>query len=328
MPSGGTIVTCTLNAALDRTLVAPGFAPGHSWTAATVLAQGGGKGLNVSRALRSLGCAILALGFAGGHVGALMRRALEDEGLPHELTPIARESRICTAIVDPDSGVATEVNEAGPVIDADETAAFLACFGRALARARLVVLSGSLPAGVREDFYAVLITRARAAGVPCFLDSRGAALRAGAEAAPLLIKPNQHEARDLLGRDFDPEDGDFVRGALPRPGPAVLALTLGAAGAVLHAPSGSWRAWPPAVRPLDTVGAGDSFVAGLAAALVRGAGDAPLEAAIGDPAVLEAMLRLATATAAANILTIGAGRCDPGDVARLAPAVTINRLGR
>jgi 1-phosphofructokinase family hexose kinase len=326
VPDRATIVTCTLNAALDRTLIAPGFTAGRSYTAAHAMQLGGGKGLNVARALRCLGHPVLALGFAGGHIGALMRRALDDEGMQHDLTPIARESRICTAILDPERGTATEVNEAGPAIEADEVAAFLVHFDRALSGARLVVLSGSLPRGIPHDFYAVLIARARSVGVPCFLDSRDAALRAGVAVAPLLIKPNQHEAADLLGGAFDPEDGAFVRGALPRPGPAVLGLTLGAEGAVLHGPSGSWRARPPSLHPVDTVGAGDAFLAGLAAALVPAAGDQPLERAIADPATLESMLRLATATAAASTLAVGAGRCDPADIARLAPAVAIARL--
>lgn len=330
------IVTVTLNAALDRTLVAPGFRPGHSSTAERGLSLGGGKGLNVARALLSLGAPVLGLGFAGGLVGEQMRRSLHDEGLPHELIPIARESRICTAIVDPESGMATEVNEAGPTIAEEEQRAFVAAYDRALARAQIVTLSGSLPDGLPVDFYASLIERARSASVPCLLDTRGAALPAGARAAPLLVKPNQLEAAQLLGDAFDPEDGDFVRRALPRPGPLVLCLTLGAAGAVLHAAAGSWRAQAPAVRVLDTVGAGDSFIAGLAAALLRAMEResphdphplARVEAAIARSDVLESMLRLATATATANILTLGAGRCDRRDIERLLPRVTLRRLG-
>ena len=317
------IVTVTLNAALDRTLVAPGFAPGQSRTADRGLNLGGGKGLNVARAVRCLECPVLALGFAGGFTGEAIRRALDAEGLPHDLTPIRGESRTCTAIVDPESGVATEINEPGAAVSEDEMRAFLASFDRALNRARLVALSGSLPEGIPEDFYAQLIVRARAAGVPCFLDTRGSALRAGMNAAPLLAKPNQHEAAGLLGEAFDPEDSAFVRRALPQPGPTLLAITLGPDGAVLHSRTGAWRARPPVVRPVDTVGAGDSFVAGLAAALVLAGEGRPLEDAVTQPAVLEEMLRLATATAVANTLTIGAGRCDRADIARLLDMVEV-----
>ena len=328
------IVTITMNAALDRTLVAPSFRIGESRDADSVLVLGGGKGLNVARALRALGAPVLALGCAGGTVGDQIRRVLDKEGLLHDLTSIAAESRVCTAIVDPVAGLATEVNEAGPMISESEASEFLERYDRALRMARLVVVSGSLPAGLPERFYGMLAARARAAGVPLLLDSRGAGLRGAIDAEPLLIKPNEHEARELLGQ-IDLQDGPAVLRALPRPGPALVAITLGASGSILHAPAGSWRAEAPPVRPLDTVGAGDSFVAGLAAVLYRAveaeAGtrrDAQtlLDAtrnAIVRPALLEEMLRTATAVATANILTLGAGRCDADDIARLLPLVRI-----
>ena len=353
------IITVTPNAALDRTLVASGFAIGESRTVERALILGGGKGINVARALHGLGQPVLALGFVGGRTGELIRAALDAEGLPHELTPIGAESRTCTAIIDPTSGSATEVNEPGAAVTGSEQAAFLDRFDRALDDAQLVALSGSLPPGLPDDFYATLIDHARAAGVPCLLDTSGRALAAGIAAAPLLAKPNQHEATALLGGAFNPEDGAFVARALPSPGPAVLCLTLGADGAVLHASAGSWRARPPRLQVLDTVGAGDCFVAGLAAALVRamaslqlvdasapgaalpapggGPGAEPVDApsayrraliALNTSATLEAMLWLASAVSAASTLTIGAGRCGQGDTERLLPQVTITPLQR
>ena len=351
------IVTVTPNAALDRTLVASGFAIGESRTVERALILGGGKGINVARALRSLDQPVLALGFAGGRTGEQIRAALDVEGLPHDLTPIAAESRTCTAIIDPSSGSATEVNEPGAIVTGYEQLAFLDRFDRALGEAQLVALSGSLPPGLPDDFYATLIEHARVAGVPCLLDTSGRALPPGISAAPLLAKPNQHEAMALLGGAFDPEDRAFVARALPSPGPVVLCLTLGPDGAVLHAPAGSWRARLPRLRVVDTVGAGDCFVAGLAAALIRAISGPPSAAAalgairatpdgpvgtwtatpsaysralaaISEPATLEAMLRLATAVSAANTLTIGAGRCELADIERLLPQVAITPLQR
>lgn len=335
------IITVTPNTALDRTLVAPGFALGESRSVERGLSLGGGKGINAARALRGLDQTVLALGFAGGGTGNLIRVALDVEGLPYDLIHIAAESRTCTAIIDPISGSATEVNEPGATVTAREQAVFLDRFARALAGAQLVILSGSLPPGIPDNFYATLIEHARALGVPCLLDTSGRALASGVAAAPLLIKPNQHEAVALLGSAFDPEDGAFVARTLPSPGPAALCLTLGPGGSALHAPANSWRARPPHVRVLDTVGAGDCFLAGLAAALVRAMGGAtashggdaaqPLAlatAAIADPVTLEEMLRLATAVSTASTLTLGAGRCDPADVARLLPQVAVTALPR
>jgi len=321
------ILTVTMNAALDRTLVAPGFALGQSRTVDVALTLGGGKGLNVTRALLGLGHDVLALGLAGGVTGEAIRIALDLEGVNHKLTEIGGNSRTCTAIVDPETGIASEINEPGPWIGERELDAFLNTFRRQVGEARLVALSGSLPAGVPANFYAALIEIARRAGVPCALDSSGPALREGLAAAPFLAKPNQHEAAGLWGRAFDPEDARILA-ALPAPGPTLLAITLGAEGALLHGAVGSWRAVPPSVQPLDTVGAGDSFVAGLCAALVDAAGAGSLAAAARRPEVLEHVLRLATSLATANTLTVGAGICQPEDTARLVSEVRIRKLAR
>ncbi|MGH2346904.1 MAG: PfkB family carbohydrate kinase, partial [Chloroflexota bacterium] len=137
------IVTITLNAALDRTLVAPGFTLGQSRTVDRALSLGGGKGLNVARALHGLSCAVLALGLAGGETGAAIRRVLAEEGIPSDLTQIREESRTCTAIIDPLSGLSTEINEPGPRVAEDELAPFLDRFQRVLSDASLIALSGS-----------------------------------------------------------------------------------------------------------------------------------------------------------------------------------------
>ncbi|MGH2387257.1 MAG: PfkB family carbohydrate kinase, partial [Chloroflexota bacterium] len=178
------------------------------------------------------------------------------------------------------------------------------------------------PNGVPDDFYAVLIGLARRANVPCILDSRGVALRRGLAAGPLLAKPNRHEAAELLGGDFDHGD----RAVLDHFGASIAVITLGSEGAVLHGPAGSWRAVSPSIQPIDTVGAGDCFVAGLCAAFVEAAGTAPVQSVIDQPATLEKALRLATAAAAANTLTIGAGLFLKEDLLRLQEQVTIQRM--
>jgi 1-phosphofructokinase family hexose kinase len=324
--SSGRIVTVTVNTALDRTLLTPDFRAGRSQTAAQVESQAGGKGINVARALQALGVPVLALGFQGGAIGELIQQSLAREGLTHVLTPIAASSRICTAIVDPTGGPATEVNDPGPEITQEEIERFLGQFDRALGAARLAVLSGSLPPCLPAGFYAELIARARARGVTCILDTKGPALRQGLSAGPLAAKPNQMEAAELLGPSVDLRNGAAVRAALPADGPAVLAVTQGEAGAVVHGPAGSFTARAPAVQARDTVGAGDCLVAGMAAALLDAAGEGSLEAAVQNSGTLRAMLALGVATATASTLTLGAGRVLPEDVAMLRERVVIEPL--
>jgi 1-phosphofructokinase family hexose kinase len=321
------VITVTVNTALDRTLLAPGFTVGHSQMATRSESQAGGKGINVARALQALHVPVLALGFMGGAIGELIHRSLDREGLPHVLTPIQAESRICTAIVDPATGLATEVNDPGPEINLAEIERFITQFDQATAAARLVVLSGSLPPTLPVQFYADLIDRARQRGVPTILDARGAALRQGLEAGPLAAKPNQAEATELFGATTDLLDGAAVRAALPGAGTAVLAITRGAEGAVLHGPAASFMAQAPTVQIQDTVGAGDCFVAGMAAALLQAADDRPLERAITEPDTLRSMLVLAVATATASTLTLGAGRVKIRDIEMLRARVTVEAPG-
>jgi tagatose 6-phosphate kinase len=321
------IITVTANTALDRTLLAPDFRVGRSQTATKSESQAGGKGINVARALLALHVPALALGFRGGAIGELIEQSLVQEGLPHVLTPIQAQSRICTAIVDPTSGTATEVNDPGPEISAWEIEQFTMHFDQAVPTARLVVLSGSLPPTLPARFYADFIERARQHGVPCILDAKGAALRLGLEAGPLVAKPNQVEAVELLGPGVDLQDAAAVRRALPRAAAIVLAISQGEAGAALHAPAGSFVARAPAVQTRDTVGAGDCFVAGMAAALLSAANGRPLEEAVQQPAILRQMLTLAVATATASTLTLGAGRVRSEDIAMMRVRVRVEALG-
>jgi tagatose 6-phosphate kinase len=320
------IVTVTVNLALDRTLLAPGFGVGRSQTATRSESRAGGKGINVARALLALGAPVLALGLRGGLIGGIIERSLVQEGLPHRLTPLAADSRICTAIVDPQAGTATEVNDPGPEVSPAEIERFLQDFDQATATARLVVLSGSLPPALPSRFYATLIERAAQRGVPCILDTKGAALRHGLEARPLAAKPNQVEASELLGPAVDLRDRAAVRAASPRMGAAILAITLGEAGALLHGPEGSFLAQAPGVQAQNTVGAGDCFVAGMAAALLAMAGDRPLADVAKEPATLQGMLSLGVATATASTLMLGAGRVRAEDIERLRGRVVIEPL--
>jgi 1-phosphofructokinase family hexose kinase len=322
------IATVTANLALDRTLLAPGFRVGRSQTATRSESQAGGKGINVARALQALGVPVLVMGFKGGAMGEIIRRSLEQEDLPHLLTPIAAESRICTAIVDPEAGTATEVNDPGPEVTPLETKRFMQHFDQVTATARLVVLSGSLPPALPAGFYATLIARAAQRGVPCILDTKGAALRHGLEAGPLAVKPNQVEALELLGSAIDLRDRAAVRAALPPADATILAITQGEAGATLHAPEGSFLARAPRIRTQNTVGAGDCFVAGMAAALLALAGDRPLGEAVKETDTLREMLALGVATATASTLTLGTGRVRREDAERLRGQVVIEPLLR
>src|SRR5918911_5423945 len=110
------IITVTLNAAIDKTLAVPNFQLGRRHRAVEQTSMAGGKGVNVARALKRLGQPVIATGVAGGYTGTRIVEQLTGEGILNDFVRIQGESRTSTAVVDPTTGVQTEVNEQGPEV--------------------------------------------------------------------------------------------------------------------------------------------------------------------------------------------------------------------
>jgi 1-phosphofructokinase family hexose kinase len=214
---------------------------------------------------------------------------------------LSGETRTNTVIIESETGRYIKVNEPGPTVRPGELAALLDQIRRCLRGGEpdhdFWVLSGSLPPGLADGFYAELVERVQASGARVFLDASGEPLRLGCAAAPYLVKPNVPEAVGFTGMtdpapwesrlEFSPEDGppalDLAMGAamtLARPfldsDVELVALSLGAGGLLLASTERAVLAVPPAVRARNPVGAGDALLAGLIWALVR---DRPLEEA-------------------------------------------------
>lgn len=324
------VLTVTLNAAIDTTLTVPSVTLGASYTAQDVLKLPGGKGLNVARTLNRLGYPVWATGLVGGAPTRFITGGLDADGIVPHFVPISGITRTCTAVVEIDHNRVTEVNEPGPEITADEAADFLAAFGDLIVEARAVAISGSLPPGLPDDYYALLLEQAHAAAVPAILDTSGRALGPGIAARPLLVKPNATEAAAIAGAPVESAQEAVAAGwALRERGAQNVALTLGARGAVLITGAGAWLASSPPIRPVSTVGSGDAFTGGCIAALCAAvdAGESPtLDAALADPQIAPRALAMAVACGSANALTLGAGNLDPETVKRLRDAVTVQRL--
>ncbi|MHB0979354.1 MAG: 1-phosphofructokinase family hexose kinase [Thermoleophilia bacterium] len=311
------ILTVTLNAAVDRTLTVPNFEEGFRHRATETITLPGGKGVNVARVVKTLGQPVIATGFAGGRTGDRIVADLNREGILSDFVRIEGVSRTSTAVVDPTTGRTTEINEYGPNITPGELELLLEKIDYLLKAADLVVAAGSLPRGLEPSFYADLIGRLKAAGIPVLFDTYGEALRYGIKAGPDVVFPNQVEAEMVVGYEFSSNE-DFVRavGNLREIGAAsaVIKSKMGCVAQIvdngrLHTIMGK----APQVEAVSTVGSGDSIVGGYAARVLEGA--AP-----------EECLRFALACAAANALQPGAGVFDPNDAYRLAPGVEIEEV--
>jgi len=277
------IVTVTPNPSTDRTVsLSSALTRGAVHRVSSVSSEPGGKGVNVARALTLAGVDAIAVLPAAAADPFLTLVA----GADVPAAPVAVRGTVRTnlTITEPD-GTTTKLNEPGARLDGAELEALTAAVLTRAATASWVVLSGSLPPGVPDSWYADVVARLRGLDCRVAVDtSEGplAALAAGFDrAAPDLIKPNSEELAGLSGRsaadlESSVQQGDpapvivAARELIDRGVGAVLA-TLGAAGAVLVDADGAWIAAPPPITPRSTVGAGDSSLAGFLRADVAGA---------------------------------------------------------
>jgi 1-phosphofructokinase family hexose kinase len=312
------IVAVTPNAAVDRTLVVPGYGRGGVFRTTEQVIAAGGKGINVARAAVVLGAQAVCAGFIAGHSGRLLTDLLRREGLPARWTALdpedGRETRTCVILVDPASHQVTVVNEHGPAVTADDWARLTVEVTDLAGGASAVTLSGSLPPGSPLDAYAALIGSITASGTPIWVDASGAALQA-ALLPGVRIKVNYDEAAVALGLSIPDSLEAVVQAAhaIQRITNEGVVITRGAAGALYYTGQKAWLATPPAIKATSAVGSGDSFLAGLLVALERG--DSASDA-----------LRLAVGAGAANALSLGGGRFDAGEALRLAERTQVVTL--
>lgn len=290
------ILSVTLNPALDRTLVVPGFANGGVFRPQANTVAAGGKGLNVARAVQTLGGQTLCAGFLGGFSGQFLDKMVRDEGLQARWTWLeGRETRTCAILVDPDTLLTSVINEPGPLLTREDWTRLHDDLLQAAADVSYVSFAGSLPPGSPMDMFVALITDLIVAGKQVWVDSSGAPLQAISRVSKVAIKINDEEAAALMNQPINTV-ADAVataRSMIEHTGQHVV-ITLGKRGAVFVTPHEAWHAIPPDVTIKSGVGSGDSFLAGLLTGL--SCGDAPSSA-----------LAQAAAAGTANALSIGGG---------------------
>ncbi len=278
-----TVVTVTPNPSIDRTVtLATPLTRGAVHRVQSVSSEPGGKGVNVARALTLAGVDTLAVLPAADDDPFLS--VLRPTGVPYAPVVIAGVVRTNLTITEND-GTTTKLNERGADMDAASLNALTAAVVERARTASWVVMSGSLPPGIPDSWYADLVARLSGLGCKVAVDtSEGplSALAAGFDqAAPDLIKPNSEELAGLSGvsaelleeavQQGDPAPVVSAATDLVNRGVGAVLATLGAAGAVLVDATGAWLATPPPIVPKSTVGAGDSSLAGYIRAEIGGA---------------------------------------------------------
>ncbi|MDO4740804.1 MAG: PfkB family carbohydrate kinase [Eubacteriales bacterium] len=263
------IITLTLNPCIDRTI--------PEGREADYTEQTGGKGVNVARVLTRLGvqcAAVVPLG--RGENSARFRALAAQEGVPLVESPVGFDvRRIDTYRAADDSQ--RVVYAKGTDANVQEVEALRQALRSSLAGEKLLIVSGSAPGPMLGAFAGEAIRMAKEMGLETLLDSNGIALEAGFRAGPAMIKPNQKELAQLVGREIPEFEEDRAAEELLAQnfenGLRSVVVSLGARGA-LWAKEGETLFCPaPKVREVNAVGSGDSFVAGLCRALLCGHSD-------------------------------------------------------
>ena len=266
------VTTVTPNPAIDKTYWIPGFTNGKNNRVNRLRIDPGGKAINIARILGGFGVEVQALGFFGGISGRELIKMLEDDNLTIDPIFVSGETRTNIKIIDPQFNNETEINEPGPFITEEEKIIMGQKIDHYAQQSKFLVFAGSLPEGCPPEYYGELILLAKKYGCKTVLDTSEAALREGLRFSPFMIKPNQYELSELWGREISTEETaaaaaeDFRKTYKIE----VVVVSLGERGAVLACDEGTFHARPPVVKPQNTVGAGDSLVAGIVYGLILG----------------------------------------------------------
>lgn len=264
------VITITLNPALDKTVTIEKLNKGGLNRVNDLRIDAGGKGINVAKVLSRFGVEVLATGLIAGSQGQTLLSLLEEEKIHAQFLRIPGDTRTNLKVVEEVSNITTEINEPGFTVRAGELEQFTNKLSGLLEDASFLVLSGSLPGGVDENIYSEFIKLARSKGVKTVLDADGAALQEGIKAGPYAVKPNIHELEKLVGRKL-PDDGEIVKAAqeLQQQGVEIVAVSMGADGALLMDRKEVLRIKTFDITPMSTVAAGDSMVAALVYSLQK-----------------------------------------------------------
>lgn len=312
MTASGSIVTLTLNPALDVSTSVGSLSAGHKLRCAPPRSDPGGGGINVSRVCRRLGEPTIAVAPLGGPFGEEIERLLAAEAIPTVVVPVGGATRQSMMVREESTGAEFRFVLPGPALGRAEVEAACERAVEAAQGSRFFVLSGSLPEGTDIGVVDDLVEALPHAAV--VVDTSGAALSAALRSGAHLVKPSARELARAVGEVLRTE-AEVERAAqalMARSRVEVLIVSIGSGGAIVVGSSGDViRLRAPTVQVRSTVGAGDSMVAGLVVGLNRGLG-------------LEQAAALGVAAGTAAVLTDGTELCRAADVDALLPLVTVD----
>ncbi|MCX5816242.1 MAG: 1-phosphofructokinase family hexose kinase [Proteobacteria bacterium] len=274
--------------------------------------RAGGRGIDVSRVIRELGGQSIALGLIGGYDGLELEGRLINEGVICDFTRINSETRTNNIVYQRKKKLQTLLSTCEPDVDPLEIASFFNKI-KEIPRRSYVVISGNMPKGVNENFYAQMIITLKEKGAKVILDTDGEALRRGVDAGPCLIKPNIHEFGRFVEHNVSSVE-EIINYAKPYQNVVeYIVVSMGVRGVVGINRNEYYLATPPKIKVRSSIGAGDSLVAGIVYAMSEGR-------------TFEDAITLGVACGTASTLNSGNELCKREDVEIIKKDVIIKKI--
>lgn len=261
------IYTLTLNPSIDYVLRIDEFLDGETLRSNSEEKYPGGKGIMVSKLLKNLGEKSVNIGFLGGFTGDFIRKKLNDLEIEEDFTRIEDDSRINVKLK---YETETEINAQGPQIKEEEIEEFLNYLDQ-LQEDDFVIISGSIPKSLGDDFYRFIVNLLEMNNVRFALDTSGKKLFKLSSYKPFLVKPNKKELEEIFDDEID-SDEKIVKYArkLIDQGAENVIVSLGKDGSIFVDNSIAYKAKPIEGKLINSVGSGDSMVAGYIYGYMKG----------------------------------------------------------
>lgn len=261
------ILTITANPSIDIQYPIDSFATKTVNRSPETHKTAGGKGINVTKVIHYAGYDVLATGFLGGANGEWIKKQLHKQSISEQFFPIEGETRNCIAIIH--DGKQTEILEAGPHVENVAQQMFLHEYTKILSsNISVVVASGSLPKGCDAHYYGRMIQLADEFGCKFLLDTSGNVLKESIQYKPYMIKPNEEELEQLVGKKIHSEEDTIdAMTEIHQQGIPLIVVSRGKNGALAMYENRIFKVTIPTVTVVNPVGSGDSTVAGIAIGL-------------------------------------------------------------
>lgn len=307
------ITVITFNPSIDRMYRVNNINIGEVQRVVSKNATAGGKGLNVAKVCKILKENPLAMGFLGGFNGEFIKNELRKLDIQNKFTKIEQETRNCLNIIE-DNKVSTEFLEKGPIVEKSDLERFENDIEEVLKNTKILVASGSYCENMPIDYYEKIGNICRANNIKFILDTSGEALKIALKSKPYLIKPNIDEIRHLLGMNIESKEEIILSGKkLIEMGAENVCISLGKDGMVYLNEDNVYDVKVPVVKCINTVGSGDSTVAGFSVGILRGY-------------KIENLLKFANACGISNALNMETGFVDLGEIDKYQDLVEVKKL--